>query len=378
MYHLLIVDDEASERFLFRYLLKNFYNEITISEASNGKEALDILRSTHHDIIISDIQMPYINGVELATKARELFPDIEIIFISGYDDFSYVQNALLLKAANYILKPVNQLTFHKTINDILNRLDGMSPEYIRSKQSAERNFNDLAENICSSSSSLQSSPEEDDHALLQKISSAVTVKKPELLTESFYRLMQKYIHQNDLSHIYIRYVCTALLQILTSRGQAFSRDDFDQAAEKIHSFRHFSDIYYLLEEYLQRAVDAMQQNMEASHYAIDKVKAYIQEHYAESLSLNQLADLVYLSPNYLSNIFAKSTGVNINKYIRHVRMEKASALLSDTNMKISDISGKVGYPNTSYFCKLFQEEFGISPEKFRNTNLKHTTGKNIL
>lgn len=373
MYHLLIVENEANERSLIRYLLTDFSHKVIVSEAQNGKEALEILQSAHHDIIITDVQMPYVNGIELASKAKEMFPDIEIVFISGYDDFSYVHSALILKVANYILKPVDRLDFHKTLNNILNRLDCRSLEQPHLERYTLEGFNDLTEKFCISSNQLPSppaEPAEEDYLLLQKMNSAVSYKQPELLQTSFYCLMQKYIHRQDVSHIYIRYICTSVLQILTSYGQLFLDNNFEQVAGKIFSFHHFSDICSLLEEYLQKVVADMQQETDSPHYAISKIVEYIQKHYAEPLTLNQLADLVYLSPNYLSNIFVKAMGVNINKYIRHVRIKKASTMLADTNMKIADISSQVGYPNTSYFCKLFQEEFGISPEKFRNANRK--------
>ncbi|KLV26585.1 hypothetical protein ABW02_10840 [Niallia circulans] len=95
---------------------------------------------------------------------------------------------------------------------------------------------------------------------------------------------------------------------------------------------------------------------------------YIHEHYAEDLSLNILADKVYLSPRYLSDVFIQETGSGINKYIKQVRMDAAKNLLIHTNMKINDICKQVGYQNISYFVRSFRESFGLSPEKFRQSN----------
>ena len=80
----------------------------------------------------------------------------------------------------------------------------------------------------------------------------------------------------------------------------------------------------------------------------------------------QLADMVYLAPSYLSSLFKKETGQNLSKYIKQYRMEKAKELLTGTNMKIVNISEQVGYPNVSYFVQSFREYFGISPQKFRD------------
>ena len=98
---------------------------------------------------------------------------------------------------------------------------------------------------------------------------------------------------------------------------------------------------------------------------ISIVEQYIRRHYMEGLSLDILADKVYLTPHYLSSIFSQEKGIGINRYIKNVRMEKARELLLGTNMKISDICRMVGYSNLSYFCKAFRNEYGITPEKYR-------------
>ena len=153
--------------------------------------------------------------------------------------------------------------------------------------------------------------------------------------------------------------------MLLSAVPGQSGEALQDAASEIYSFRHFSDIINLIEHYLSLAVDAFQQEQNAPNYAVFQVEKYIRAHYNEELTLNTLADLVYLNPNYLSGIFAQTTGCTLNRYIKQIRMEKAQELLLNTNMKVSDISQAVGYPNTSYFCKSFQKMFGATPERFR-------------
>ena len=97
----------------------------------------------------------------------------------------------------------------------------------------------------------------------------------------------------------------------------------------------------------------------------DAVKNYIYQHYGEDLSLEMLAEKVYLSSGYLSFIFKKETGMNLNRFIRVFRMEKAKELLCSTNMKVAQVSEKVGFSNVSYFCRSFREYYGSSPESYR-------------
>ena len=76
--------------------------------AQNGPEALAKIEEIHPDILITDIRMPGLNGLELIRRVREKVPELEIIIISGYAHFEYAQNAMALGVHNYILKPIKQ------------------------------------------------------------------------------------------------------------------------------------------------------------------------------------------------------------------------------------------------------------------------------
>lgn len=366
MFTLLIADDEVTERELIRFLLKDFQETFKIIEASNGKEALSIILKESIDILLSDIQMPFLNGIELATKAKATFPDIEVLFFSGYDDFSYVQNALSLKAVNYILKPVNPVEFYNSITDIIKRLNSRVIQFTKSERYIESSFHDEDIPQTESDTTITDGSLEEDSLLLQKINLAISMKQSEELVTVVHRLLNKYKSAKNLSHIYVRYICTSILEALFSSFTNSSKAEFEEAAKRIYSFQHFCDISELIELYLNKAISQINQALEGTNYAVNLVKQYINDYYEQDLTLVVLADMVYLSPNYLSNIFTKTTGKSINKYIRQVRIQRAKELLINTNMKIWDISIRVGYPNPSYFCKIFQAQVGTTPEKFRN------------
>lgn len=95
------------------------------------------------------------------------------------------------------------------------------------------------------------------------------------------------------------------------------------------------------------------------------VQRYVLQNYASDLSVETLAELVYLAPDYLNRLFKKATGRNVGQYLRQVRMDNASRLLLETNRKVMDICADVGYPNYSYFCQSFRDYFGKSPERYR-------------
>ena len=122
MITILIVDDEKLERNGIKFLLKREEEELEILEAENGKAALGILSAGPVDILFSDIKMPYMNGLELTKKAREMYPDMEIVIFSGYNDFTYARDALRYGVVDYVLKPVDPAEFHKTFTRITEKL----------------------------------------------------------------------------------------------------------------------------------------------------------------------------------------------------------------------------------------------------------------
>ena len=91
MVKILIVDDEKIERKGICFLLKQKKEEMEILEASNGKEACELLKRQTVDILFTDVKMPFMNGIELVAKARELQPDIEMVIFSGYGEFEYAR-----------------------------------------------------------------------------------------------------------------------------------------------------------------------------------------------------------------------------------------------------------------------------------------------
>ncbi|MFD2117599.1 response regulator [Paenibacillus yanchengensis] len=101
---------------------------------------------------------------------------------------------------------------------------------------------------------------------------------------------------------------------------------------------------------------------------IRKLMAYIQEHYAEALTLTDLANHFHFNPSYLSNYFSTHNAEGFVDYLHKVRIEKAEQLLAYGEEPISDISSKVGYSDHSYFCKVFKKGTGLSPSQYRRKN----------
>lgn len=119
MNRLLIVDDERIEREGIKMLLGSMNQELEILEASNGKQAYQILKNRHVDLLLTDIKMPFVSGIDLVKLARELHPDMQIAIFSGFGEFTYAQEAIKYGVTDYILKPVKPQEFRLTMHRML-------------------------------------------------------------------------------------------------------------------------------------------------------------------------------------------------------------------------------------------------------------------
>ena len=131
MYRILIVDDEKLERNGIQFLLKKTGTELEIFEAANGRDALELLAHQKAEILLTDIKMPYMNGLELAEKVSSQYPETKIIMFSGYSDFSYAQTAIRYGVSDYILKPVDPWEFQKTMKKLLEEIKREKAEEVQ-------------------------------------------------------------------------------------------------------------------------------------------------------------------------------------------------------------------------------------------------------
>ena len=124
MYSILLVDDEIPVRHMIRSSIDwNQYGFFVIGEAENGLEALDIIQEKNPDVVITDIKMPYMDGISLIKELRKTHPTTTVIILSGYDEFTYAQNAIQLDVSYYALKPLCKSDFIELLTKIKNHLD---------------------------------------------------------------------------------------------------------------------------------------------------------------------------------------------------------------------------------------------------------------
>jgi two-component system response regulator YesN len=97
-------------------------------EAADGETALEKVTELKPDLIISDIRMPFMDGLEFCSKAKELFPDIHIILLTGYEEFEYARKAIDIGVVRYLTKPISREELSKILSDISSRYKGKEDE----------------------------------------------------------------------------------------------------------------------------------------------------------------------------------------------------------------------------------------------------------
>lgn len=98
---------------------------------------------------------------------------------------------------------------------------------------------------------------------------------------------------------------------------------------------------------------------------VKRIQQYLEENFEQKLDLVTLSNNYHISPRHLNRIFKQDTGMTVKEMTHHIRIERAKHFLANTNDRIVDISGKVGYEDSSFFMKLFTRNVGCSPAKYR-------------
>ena len=138
MIQILIVDDEKIERNGIKFLLKQLHMEAEIREAVNGVKALEALEESPADILLTDIKMPFMDGLELAENVMKKYPQTKMVIFSGYGEFEYARKAMKSGVDSYILKPVDPEEFRNTMEKVLQEIEGERLEDERKEMN--RNF----------------------------------------------------------------------------------------------------------------------------------------------------------------------------------------------------------------------------------------------
>ncbi|MFC5529739.1 response regulator transcription factor [Cohnella yongneupensis] len=241
MIRIAIADDESRIRLGLAKMIEHSHIPHKITGTySDGEEALKDMKVNIADVLITDIKMPVIGGLQLIEELKQFNESLKFIVLSGFRDFDYAKTAIRLGVEDYLLKPINQ--------------------------------------------------------------------------EELYRLLDK-----------------------ANRERESDREGGDQPKG------------------------------EAEGRVVTLIKKYIEEEYRKDISLSELAEKVYLNPQYVSQLFKAQTGQTITDYLLQVRIEKAKEIMKyNLELKVYEVGELVGYQDPVYFNRLFKKITGVTPKEYRD------------
>lgn len=374
-YKVVIADDEQPIRHGLSLFPWEQFGFRLVCAASNGKAALEAVREQGADLLLSDIRMPVMDGLALARRLYEDENPVQIVLLTGFQDFSYAQQAIRYHVCRLLTKPLDPADLSECLQYVAHTLEKNRPERKPSFSAPDpplpirRNAGDISRPL--------PYPRREMRSFVRTLfeEQALTVSATDALLDGLLEVFSPFLEYGLSSY------CRALgslLQELRDQaaefpGQASQLEDALRKAEddigKSHSALAVNQaLRTVTHRILQvRAVT----DFEPNRIVVEKAMEYIRRNFGEPLTLELVADAVHISPSYLSVLFKKYAGTNFSKYLRDYRMEQARLLLTQTHLKVYEIAQRVGYPNSKYFIDLFKEQNKVSPHEYR---IFHGTG----
>lgn len=163
----------------------------------------------------------------------------------------------------------------------------------------------------------------------------------------------------------IREALASIAYWLSRQGKRNEQDGSQYISEFIHFAPNLSVVHDYLLTQLQKHIDSIS-NLDNKSRIVLEVEQYITQNYDKELSIREIAQRVFVTPNYLCYLYKKNTKRTLNQFILDTKMKKARKLVCETNMKFGEIADALGYANQNYFTRLFTKYFGESPRAYRN------------
>ncbi len=422
MYNILVVDDEPLAQVGIKSMLQRFFAGETqeIRVAANGKEALSILEEQPADIVIADIKMPVMDGLELLQESRRRFGDLPVfIMLTAYEDFEMARLALKEQAIDYIVKiELNRQALESALTKAFTAVDqirknrsGSDVPVSSSRQNFQQQFllrlfnrqisdreaavrrarelgisldydryivafGEIQPTVPGSQSGVS-----DDYLTLYTSCINMTL---EIIRRTVYAQSISI----DISHLAL------LFSFTSARSVADTLSEIESALSTAHDMIHnyfsasinfgigtaVNDCMNIPDSFDESRkacaqADDLQPVLRYSRLAesnrnagkdrlIKDVQDYIDSHIADKLTLSEVAEQFGLSASYFSVLFKQQTGVGFSDYVTTQRIEKAKQLLLSGDVKIYEAAEALGFESAFYFSKVFKKKEGCSPKEF--------------
>lgn len=352
---LLIVDDEpASRKVIKAFLDFKALGIDKVLEAGNGQEAIRLIQSgAAPQIVISDMEMPVVGGIQFLDYLSDCHPEICVIVVSGYFDFQYTHAAIKNGAQDYLLKPIDPGQIRAAVQKcvtLLERAQKMMPVNVEGSLTLDaKTYREILTRAEQMRRLLENST-------LRLITDALCSLRA-LFDDSPYPETAERFCVHLLANV-LRYHC------LNHDCAPFSSGDHLITIAEIHTLEQLITTY---EGAFSRMQDKKQQSADET---IQTIKAYIDQNYHKPLRLDELAASFFLNKEYMGTVFHKKYGTTMSAYILQLKMNEAMLLLRQPELSISAVSRMLGYEDPAYFNRVFKKFTGLSPGQYKANTQK--------
>ncbi len=408
LYKMLIVDDEYLVRMGIKETIswKDYEIEI-VGEATNGQEGLEQVKKQKPDIIISDIKMPLMDGLEFVKQVKGLKIDCEIIILSGYKDFEYAKNTLENGAYSYLLKPID--------NDELVTTVKKSLAVLKEKREKVNYYSHIEEELPLIRKKIISDLISNNYSGSEEIEEKINLYRIPISKQGYVVFGQidypENIEEKEKSKMVIQVLRDSIVAVLKEEKAAnlfsiifsnyfviFLDDQIEgekienccyKAVENYESqyseiisigisnlYNDYQNIKSAFDE-ARKVVDhklfpminsvARPDDGSLNEYkpqVIEAMDFIARNYHQKNLTIKMVADHLYVSPSYLMHLFKDNISKTFNECLTEYRMIIAKKMLTSGKYKIYEIADKIGYSDARYFSQLFKKREGISPSDY--------------
>lgn len=368
MYTILIADDEMGITEGLKIIIKRVVSDCEIvGVAFNGVEGYNIAMELKPDIIITDIVMPQVNGLDMIKNLKEAGCNSRFIILSGYSEFEYAKKGIEQGVKFFITKPVEEEEIQECLVKVFKEIanERVKTEEIESLRKAYENYmksmnNDSTDQFVISEDEISRL---ENFADIMDSDGCITI-----IEEIFDRLnLEKNMSFSDLKLKSFSILLYVLKKVPSAQGRLNEYIGKNiLSTELISSFKTSAQLKsWLIDSIMKIIEQKSSSNIPVKTDTITEIKKFVTDNFNRDVSLSELASRFFMNPSYLSQLFKEKTGDTYLNYVMKIRINKAKELLKNSDLKIYEICDTIGYSDTNYFSKLFEKLVGCRPSCYR-------------
>ena len=413
MYKLLLVDDEFFVRMGMRETINWEKAGVEyIGDAADGKEGFRLACELDPDIVITDIRMPEMDGLELIDACRKQGLKAQFIVMSAHNEFNYAKEALQLGVCDYVLKPASEDQLLQAVRKaiavaeksnraaVVDRVHSAAKDYVLLKvildtaqdEAAIRNeFASVSLDVPESGNFVVFVRIRDYYLLLQNHPQSEISRFHAELNQQLRKALSAYaedaywvlssersnlillVHDDQEEKAAVSRLQNQLSTLCRSMESRFP--DFTVTigiSRRSTCLREISQCYtqaytaaYMNPVISKNSVSYfMEEGNGNFRWEIAGALNYINAHYSENISIESIAAELHISPSHLMHLFKEVMGKTINESITEYRMQAAQLMLRNSNFNVAEISERSGYKNAKYFTRVFKRYTGMTPSEY--------------